>query len=209
MCAQNCLWSYHSHPEVNSDQTQIRPLPDDCTTMAQTKPRPLSRWLCASDYLWSYHSHPEPTSDHTIPRPKVTPDQTIHIWKRPLIRPFPSGSDLWSDHSHPQVTYDQTIPIRNQNPDPVIMAWEHTVCVGLRMIRGHFLDGTSTWDAFKAVVLRFLGDSACFVKKIKLWRVADTSNLVKIWSNLWHLVSNVTEKELTIKWTVKVLWKHP
>ena len=177
MCAQNCLWSYHSHPEVTSDQTQIRPLPDNCATMAQTKPRPLSRRLCASDYLWSYHSHPEPTSDHTIPRPKVTPDQTI--------------------------------PIRNQNPDPVIMAWEHTVCVGLRMIRGHFLDGTSNWDAFKAVVLRFLRDSACFVKKIKLWRVADTSNLVKIWSNLWHLVSNVTEKELTIKWTVKVLWKHP
>ena len=33
---------------------------------------------------------------------------------------------------------DHTIPIRNQNPDPVIMVWEHTVCVGHRMIRGHF-----------------------------------------------------------------------
>ena len=76
---------------------------------------------------WSDHSHPEATSDQVIP-----------IRKWPLIRPFPSGSDLWSGHSHPQVTYDQTIPIRNRNLDPVIMIWEHTMCVGLRMIRGHF-----------------------------------------------------------------------
>ena len=36
------------------------------------------------------------------------------------------------------MTSDQTILIGNQNPDAVILVWEHTVCVGLGLIRGHF-----------------------------------------------------------------------
>ena len=113
------LWSDHSHPEVTSDQTiPIRKWP--LIILSPDRKWPLIRPFPSGSGLWSDHSHPEAASDQTIPRP------------------FPSGSDLWSDHSDLQVTYDQTIPIRNQNPDPVIMVWEHTVCVGLRMIRGHF-----------------------------------------------------------------------
>ena len=36
------------------------------------------------------------------------------------------------------MTSDHTIVRWNQIPDPVILVWEHTVCVGLGLIRGHF-----------------------------------------------------------------------
>ena len=108
-------WSHYSHPEATPEHT------------IPIRKRPLIIPFTSGSDLWSYHSHPEVTSDHTIP-----------IQKWPLITLLPSAADLWLDHSHPQVTYDQTIAIRNQNPDPVIIVWEHTLCVGPRMIRGHF-----------------------------------------------------------------------
>ena len=120
--------------QMTSDHTIPRPkmpLIRPSSKHLPTTSRPLSRRLC------DHGPHQTQTIVPTIVQ-VMTSDQTIPIRKWPLIRPFPSASDLWSDHSHPQVTYDQTIPIRNQNPDPVIMVWEHTVCVGLRMIRGHF-----------------------------------------------------------------------
>ena len=87
----------------------------------------LIRLMCAWIHLWTDHSHPEVTSDHTTPRPK---------W--PLIIPSPDRSDLLSYHPQTEVTSDHTIVRWNQIPDPVILAWEHTVCVGLGLIRGHF-----------------------------------------------------------------------
>ena len=114
MCAWNRVWSDHSQPEVNSDHTIHRP---KWPLIIQTPDR--------SD-LWSYHPQTEVTSDHTIPRPK---------W--PLIIPSPVRSDLWSYHPQTDVTSDHTIVRSNQIPDLVILVWEHTVCVGLGLIRGH------------------------------------------------------------------------
>ena len=119
----------------------------------------LIRLICAWIRLWSDLSHPEVTSDHTIPRPKwplirpfpswsdlwsyyhqaeVTSDQTIPILKWPLIILSPGRSDLWSYHPQTEVTSDHTIVRSNQIPDPVILVSEHTVCVGLGLISGHF-----------------------------------------------------------------------
>ena len=39
------------------------------------------------------------------------------------------------------MTSDHTIVRSNQIPDPVNLVWEHTVCVGLGLIRGHFRVG--------------------------------------------------------------------
>ena len=88
---------------------------------------PLIRLMCAWIHLWSDQYHPEVTSYLTIPRPK---------W--PLIIPSPERSDLWSYHPQTEVTSDHTIVRSNQIPDPVILVWEHTVCVELGLIRGHF-----------------------------------------------------------------------
>ena len=108
----------------------------------------LIRLMCAWIRLWSDRSHPELTYDHTIPRPKwpliipsqteVTSDHTIPRPKWPLIIPSPDRSDLWSYHPQTEVTSDHTIVRSNQILDPEILVWEHTVCVGLGLIRGHF-----------------------------------------------------------------------
>ena len=110
--------------EMVSDQTNVRlnpPLIIPFPSWSDFLPSPDQ-----SD-LWSYHPQTEVTSDHTIPRPK---------W--PLIIPSPDRSDLWSYHPQTEVTSDHTIVRWNQIPDPVILVWEHTVCVGLGLIRGHF-----------------------------------------------------------------------
>ena len=101
--------------EMVSDQTNVR--------LNLPLIRPFPSW---SDF-WSYHPQTKVISDHTIPRPK---------W--PLIILSPDRSDLWSYHPQTEVTSDHTIVRWNQIPDPVILVWEHTVCVGLGLIRGHF-----------------------------------------------------------------------
>ena len=131
------LWSDYPQTEVTSDHTIVR------SKGAYDNTIPIRMWPLIISFPsksdpWSHYSHPEATPEHTIP-----------IRKRPLIIPFTSGSDLRSYHSHPEVNSDHTIPIRKwpiirpfpsgtKNPDPVIMVWEHTVCVWLRMFRGHF-----------------------------------------------------------------------
>ena len=93
---------------------------------------PILRWpltipsLVRSD-LWSYSPQTEETSDHTILRPK---------WL--LFIQSPDRSDLWSYHPQTEVASDHTIVRSNQIPDPVNLVWEHTVCVGLGLIRVHF-----------------------------------------------------------------------
>ena len=57
---------------------------------------------------------------------KIFSDQTNVRLNPPLIRP-----------TQTEVTSDHTIVRSNQIPDPVILVWEHTVCVGLGLIRGH------------------------------------------------------------------------
>ena len=106
--------------------------------------RPLPFW---SDLL-SYHPQTEVTSDHTIPRTKwpliIPSPERSDLWsyhprlKWPLIIPSPDRSNLWSYHPQTEVTSDHTVVRSNQIPDPVILVWEHTVCVGLGLIRGHF-----------------------------------------------------------------------
>ena len=140
------FWSYHPQTKVTSDQTI-----------------PILKWLLIipspdqSD-LWSDHSHPEVTSDHTIPRPK---------WH--LIIPSPDRSDLWSYHPQTEVTSDHTIVRWNQIPDPVILVWEHTVCVGLGLIRGHFRMAPQP-GLFKIIVLKAV-DCTLFklVFRVKFW----------------------------------------
>ena len=136
MCAWILLWSHHSHPEVTSDQTipilrwpLIIPSPHRSDLWSY---HPRQKWpliIPSPDWsdLWSYHPQTELTSDHTIPRLK---------WL--LIIPFPDRVNLWSYHPQTEVTSDHTIVRSNQIPDPVILVWEHTVCVGLGLIRGHF-----------------------------------------------------------------------
>ena len=108
------FWSDHPQTKVTSDHTIPRPN------------WPLIILSPDRSDLWSYYPQTEVTSDHTIPRPK---------W--PLIIPSPDRSDLWSYHPQTEVTSDHTIVRWNQIPDPVILVWEHTVCVGLGLIRGH------------------------------------------------------------------------
>ena len=92
-------------------------------------------WLmCAWIRLWSDHSHPEVTSDHTIPRPK---------WL--LIIPSPDQRELWPYHPQTELTSDHTTVPSNQIPNLVILVWEHTVCVGLGLIRGHFRTAPQPW----------------------------------------------------------------
>ena len=55
-----------------------------------------------------------------------------------MIRPLTSGMDHRSDQPQTEVTSDHTNVRSNQIPDPVILVWEHTMCVGLGLIRGHF-----------------------------------------------------------------------
>ena len=110
MCAQNGLWSYHSHPELISDQTQFRPLPDDCATMDQTKPRPLSRRLCASDDLWSEYPQTKNAIDQTIFQRFSDHLQTII---QTIVQPWPrwlcASDDLWSYYPQTKNAIDQTI----------------------------------------------------------------------------------------------------
>ena len=98
-----------------SDQTQLR--------SKSSLIRLISAWIG----LWSDHFHPEVISGHTIPKPK---------W--PLIISSPDRSDLSSYHPQTKVTAEQTIVRSKKIPDPVILVWEHTVPVGLGLIRGHF-----------------------------------------------------------------------
>ena len=109
-----------------SDQTNVRLNP------------PLIRPFPSSSDFWSYQPQTKVASDHTIPRPKwplIIPSPRP---KWPLIIPSPDRSDLWSFHPQTEVTSDHTIVRWNQIPDPVILVWEHTMCVGLGLIRGHF-----------------------------------------------------------------------
>ena len=46
------------------------------------------------------------------------------------------------------MTSDHTIVRWNQIPDPVIWVWEHTVCVGLGLIRGQFRMAPQPGNAF-------------------------------------------------------------
>ena len=68
----------------------------------------------------------------------IRSDQIIPILKRLLIIPSPDRSDIWSYHPQTEVTSDHTILHSNQIPDPEILVWEHTMCVVLGLIRGHF-----------------------------------------------------------------------
>ena len=52
-CAPNCHWSNLSRRKWLLIRPKSDHCPDDCATMAQTKPRSSSRRLCAENHFWS------------------------------------------------------------------------------------------------------------------------------------------------------------